>query len=164
MVADRASATVGESDWPAAVDDLVRAARSSRAVHRPVLLLYMLGRAQRHEPREVGFVEVEKALKAALATLGSAKKPDALLPFWHMQSSPFWEVLGAENLPSRETIARPKRTALLEARGALRLGWWDVLIGNDPLVAKLGERILGQLWQTDEERAAAAKLVGFTRP
>lgn len=154
---------VAEAEWLSAVDDLVRAARSSRAVHRPVLLLYLLGRAQRGDSREAGFVEIERGIKAALASLGNAKTPEPILPFWHMQSSPFWEVLGIEGVLSRESTARPTRRALLETKGALRPDWWNALVENEQLIAKLGARVLEQTWRTEEERAEAARLVGFKR-
>ena len=162
MVADGKTPTVAASEWLTAVDDLLL--RASGSVHRPVLLLYLLGRAQRREPREVAFVDVELGIKKALQTMGSAKRADPLLPFWHMQSSPFWEVFGSDALPDRESTARPTRRALLQAKGALRAGWWAVLLGDDELVAKLGEQILIHLRPAgDEERAAAARLVGFKR-
>jgi putative restriction endonuclease len=154
---------VAEAEWLRATDDLVRTARSSRAVHRPVLLLYLLGRVQRGEPREVEFLEIERGIKEALASLGNAKKPEPMLPFWHLQSSPFWEVLGGEAVPSRESTAKPTRKALLEAKGALRPDWWNALIGNDELIAKLGERVLEQTWPTNEARVEAARLTGFKR-
>ena len=154
---------VAEAEWLSAVDDLVRSARSSRAVHRPVLLLYLLGRAQRSEPREAEFVEIERGIKAALAALCSAKKPEPMLPFWHLQSSPLWEVLGGEATLNRESTARPTRKALLQTKGALRSDWWNALVGNEGLIAKLGERVLEQTWSTDEERVEAARLVGFKR-
>lgn len=163
MEAHSKSTRIAEAEWLSAVDDLVRAARSSRAVHRPVLLLYLLGRVQRSEPREVAFVEVAQGIKAALTSLGSAKRPETMLPFWHLQSSPFWEVLGGEAVPNRESTARPTRKALLEAKGALRTDWWNALVENQGLVAKLGERVLEQIWPTEAARLEAARLVQFKR-
>ena len=160
MATDDGTPSVAASEWLSAVDALVHAARGS--VHRPLLLLYLLGRAQRREPREVAFLDVERGIKTALQTLGSAKRAEPLLPFWHMQSAPFWEVVG-HDLPQPEATAKPKRSALLEAKGALRAGWWDVLLDDEELIAKLGERVLTQAWRSKEERATAAKLVGFKR-
>src|SRR4051812_4697769 len=102
MVAEGETPTIAASDWLAALDTLVRAARASRAIHRPVLLLYLLGRAQRREPREVTFSEVEQGIKKALQDPDRPqKKAEPLLPFWHLRSSLFWEVSG-------EALANPE--------------------------------------------------------
>jgi hypothetical protein len=80
MIADDGPLTVTASEWLAAVDTVVRAAGSARAVHRPLLLLYLLGRAQRREPREVPFVggragDQERAARQGPREEGRASPP-----------------------------------------------------------------------------------------
>lgn len=155
---------VTDVDWLQAVDDLLAASKTAGAPHRPVLLLFLLGRVQRGEEREVSYEIVERGITAVLEETGSAKKPEPLLPFWHLQTSPFWEVLDADALPRRKGKDRPTRRVLIDAksRGAVREAWWAALQGNQTLISALGERLLTSLWADTVVRERVAQLVGFT--
>lgn len=57
----------------------------SRAVHKPLLILFWLGRLQRNEPRTATFADVEGAFKQLLTEFGTASAPATRkLPFWHL--------------------------------------------------------------------------------
>ena len=56
-----------------------------RAVHKPLLILFWLGRLQRNEPRTAAFADVEAAFKQLLTEFGTASAPATRqLPFWHL--------------------------------------------------------------------------------
>jgi len=60
-------------------------AGGGRAVHKPLLVLFWLGRLERGEPRLALFADVEGAFKQLLAEFGSANAPSTRqLPFWHL--------------------------------------------------------------------------------
>lgn len=60
-------------------------ASGGRAVHKPLLILFWLGRLERGEPRLAAFADVEGAFKQLLAEFGSANAPATRqLPFWHL--------------------------------------------------------------------------------
>jgi len=156
---------VTQAEWTTAVSELVDAARSARAVHRPVLLLYMLGRAQRKEAAEVSFQDLESAIGPALDHFGRAKKAEVLLPFWHLQSSPFWHVPNANSFPRREGKDRPTRSALIRgaATGRIKTEWWASLAVPE-LVSTLGESLLRGVWTTSQDQDLACELLRFQRP
>jgi len=60
-------------------------AGGGRAVHKPLLVLFWLGRLERGEPRLAAFADVEGAFKQLLTEFGSANAPvTRQLPFWHL--------------------------------------------------------------------------------
>ena len=60
-------------------------AGSGRAVHKPLLILFWLGRLERGQPRTAAFADVEGAYKQLLTEFGSANAPATRqLPFWHL--------------------------------------------------------------------------------
>lgn len=64
-----------------------------RAPHKPLLLLYALGRIQAGAPRLADFVEAESCLKSLLERFGPpSKAAHPLYPFWHLQGDGLWEV------------------------------------------------------------------------
>lgn len=75
----------------------------ARAPHKPLLLLMMLARLQRGEPRLIGYQQLEAPLKKLLTDYGPQRRhghqPE--YPFWNLQRDSIWEV--------------PERAALLTA-------------------------------------------------
>jgi len=56
-----------------------------RAVHKPLLVLFWLGRLERGEARLAAYADVEGAFKQLLTEFGSANAPATRqLPFWHL--------------------------------------------------------------------------------
>jgi len=162
--AARPASSVGREEWLLAVSELVAAACSAQAVHRPSLVLFMLGRAQRRESSSVTFQDLEIAIGPTLEQFGRAKKAEVLLPFWHLQSAPFWEVQDADALPRRAGKDRPTRSALVRSRavGRVKDNWWACLASAD-LVGALGEAILAGLWQTAADQDRVCQLLRFRR-
>jgi putative restriction endonuclease len=74
-----------------------------RAPHKPLLLLYALGRIQAGAPRLVDFVEAEPCLKALLDRFGPpSKAAHPLYPFWHLQGDGLWEVPRGKDATRRD--------------------------------------------------------------
>jgi putative restriction endonuclease len=60
-------------------------AGGGRAVHKPLLVLFWLGRLERGEPRLAAFSNVDEAFRQLLTEFGSTNAPvTRQLPFWHL--------------------------------------------------------------------------------
>ncbi|HOX44437.1 MAG TPA: hypothetical protein PK668_12610 [Myxococcota bacterium] len=74
--------------WDQVVGELgVWKRHGERAVHKPLLLLFLLARAQRGQSPRLPFSEIEAPLRDALLDLGPPWKvvhPE--YPFWHLQA------------------------------------------------------------------------------
>lgn len=71
-----------------------------RAPHKPLLLLFALGRILNSRKRFLTYEEIEPRLKELLCNFGTPRNslhPEA--PFSHLCTDGLWEVQGAENLP-----------------------------------------------------------------
>lgn len=56
-----------------------------RAVHKPLLILFWLGRLERKESRMAAFADVESAFRQLLVEFGSANSPNTRhYPFWYL--------------------------------------------------------------------------------
>ncbi|MEV7952693.1 phosphorothioated DNA-binding restriction endonuclease [Streptomyces sp. NPDC088141] len=97
-----------------------------RAPHKPLLLLYALGRFQEDADGELRYSAVETDLKRLLAEYGPANKTTPAYPFHHLVSDGVWEVRtdrgpgspGSEVLKLRATGAAGRLAP--ELRAALR--------------------------------------------
>jgi putative restriction endonuclease len=63
-----------------------------RAPHKPLLLLYLLGRIARGEENSVSFDEVDENVGQLLDEFGPPRKTQAIMPFWYLQNDGFWEL------------------------------------------------------------------------
>lgn len=63
-----------------------------RAPHKPLLLLYALGRFQEDADGELRYTAVEEDLKRLLAEYGPANRTSPAYPFHHLVSDGVWEV------------------------------------------------------------------------
>lgn len=71
-----------------------------RAMNKPLLLLFALGRVQRKQPRLATYAEIEPELKQLLTTFGSRRSgPHPEQAFWHLQTDGLWDLdHSADNL------------------------------------------------------------------
>lgn len=155
---------ITREEWIAAIDELVRAARAARAPHRLILVLFLLRRAEAGQSGAVTFLEVEAGISPALALIGRAAKPEPLLPFWHLQSSPFWVVENAGALPRRQGKDRPTRRTLVEqkARGMVLAAWWAAVLGDQALRAEVIKSLLEAVSDSTSVRSEVATILGFS--
>ena len=67
-----------------------------RAPHKPLLVLYAIGRLLRDEVRLIPYSEVEQSLKQLLREFGPRRQRDKPQePFWRLQKDGVWEVTDA---------------------------------------------------------------------
>ena len=63
-----------------------------RAPHKPLLILYMLGRLQRGETGPVSFDEMETGVSSLLDEFGPPRKTQPIYPFWYLQNDGLWQL------------------------------------------------------------------------
>lgn len=80
-------------DWLARAGSLRQwTGNGVRAPHKPLLLLYALGRYQRDAGQELVYSAVEEDLKRLLAEYGPGNRTTPAYPFHHLVSDGVWEV------------------------------------------------------------------------
>src|SRR6202140_1084502 len=83
-----------------------------RAPHKPLLILYALGRWQRGLP-EVTFLETELELTALLREFGPPRRSDhPEQPFWRLPNDGVWNVTAPAGLATKKRGHIPLVTAL----------------------------------------------------
>src|SRR5438270_12084348 len=83
-----------------------------RAPHKPLLVLYALGRGQQGKS-EVTYAEAEPDLTALLREFGPPRKSDhPEQPFWRLQGDGVWTVTALSELPLKRGDGIPRVTAL----------------------------------------------------
>ncbi len=118
-----------------------------RAPHKPLLLLFALGRILRGEPRLVRFGDVERHLDGLIAEFGPPRKHTrgrARYPFWHLCNDGLWE------LPQRAAIIaggldrsnEPPIAVLREARGGFPEALHLQLVAQPWLCVTLIEQLI----------------------
>lgn len=120
---------------------------TQRAVHKPLLTLMLLARAQRGESNEVRYADIADDLKAALAQFGPPRRvhhPE--FPFWYLQNDGFWEIPHGGRLPSRAGKKQPTHRALIDndVVGRVPLVRWQELQGED--IPALARKVLEEFW------------------
>ena len=117
-----------------------------RAPHKPLLVLYALGRWQ-GGLTDVGFRETEKDLKELLREFGPPRKSDLPEePFWRLQHDEVWTVHAPEGLALKAGHKIPRITELrshnvrAEFSGDVR----TALANDENLLSEIAGRILEQ--------------------
>ena len=71
-------------------------ARGDRAPHKPLLVLWAIGRCLRGEPRMASYGDVATSLGALLREFGPSRRSvHTSFPFWRLRADGVWEVDGA---------------------------------------------------------------------
>ncbi len=123
----------------------VWAQKGERAPHKPLLLLWALGRLQAGKPRLVPFMEIEEPLRNLLREFGPPRKsyhPE--FPFWHLQTDHLWEIPGMETLPRRRGSSNVTAKNLREGgiAGGFPVEVFTALRNDPVLLGTLARRIL----------------------
>lgn len=117
-----------------------------RAPHKPLLVLYALGRWQRGLP-EVTFAEAEPALTALLREFGPPRRSDhPEQPFWRLQRDGDWVVAAPEGLPLKagDTIPRVGALRRPEVRAGFAPAVQAALAADPGLAAAIAGRLLAR--------------------
>src|SRR3954451_11316603 len=114
-----------------------------RAPHKPLLVLYALGRWQRGLI-DVTFREAEPDLTALLREFGPPRKSDhPEQPFWRLQRDGVWAVRAPAGMPLKTNDDIPRVTALRthEVRAGFSADVRAALAADPGLVAVIATRI-----------------------
>ena len=109
--------------------------KGERAPHKPLLLLWALGRCARGEERIISYAQVDEAMRPLLAEFGPPRTsyhPE--YPFWYLRNDGLWEVEGVAEARVREGKAdQPTKGELIRvgATGGLVIDVYD-LVRSDP--------------------------------
>jgi putative restriction endonuclease len=115
-----------------------------RAPHKPLLILYALGRWQRGL-KEVTFREAEPELKKLLQKFGRPRKSDhPEQPFWRLQRNKVWVVHAPANMPLKPRKDIPLVGALRspEVRAEFTPDVQAALTADPGLVERIAGRVL----------------------
>ena len=115
-----------------------------RAPHKPLLMLYALGRCQQGKKRLVHYREVEKHLLSLLRRFGPpAKTFHPEFPFGRLPNDQLWEIPGVEAV-SRTKSDDLRKSSLIkhDIRGGLRKADYEILSGDDHLTRKAANLLL----------------------
>lgn len=87
-----------------------------RAPHKPLLVLYAIGKLLRDESRLTSYTDVEKKMSYLLTEFGPNRKTVPAYPFWRLQNDGIWEVSNADRI--RESASGDARIIDLREYGA----------------------------------------------
>ena len=121
---------------------------NERAVHKPLLTLLLLARAQRGESNQVPFADIDDTLSDALEAFGPQRKnQNTHHPFWYLQSNGFWKVIDAEKIPKGKAN-EPSRSQLKHhhAIGMIPNKLWAQLGKHQHLIPELSQQVLDEFW------------------
>ena len=118
--------------------------RGQRAPHKPLLLLYALGRCARGEPREVEYRTVDEKLAALLRDFGPSRKSvHTEYPFWRLQNDGIW-LLSKTDLVTRQGHTDAKKSELLKynVRGGFPENIYTIFQRNPARIVDVARRLL----------------------
>jgi len=118
---------------------------SERAPHKPLLLLYALGRAGRNNDRLMPYSEVDRALHELLKEFGPHRRSiHTEYPFWRLQHDGIWQISASTALERRGSNAEPKKSELLKhgVQGGFPPDIWAALQQDPSLALALAHIIL----------------------
>lgn len=86
-----------------------------KALHKPLLLLLVLGKYSRGCSRIIPFKDLENELTNLLKKCGPiSKSSNPHLPFWHLQNDGIWELINDENLRDRKGHSDPTSKLMID--------------------------------------------------
>jgi putative restriction endonuclease len=120
--------------------------KDQRAPHKPLLILYALGRWARGNTSAIPFREVDRDLTALLKEFGPPRQsyhPE--YPFWRLQNDGVWVVQATGIMKARQSNTDPPRSELLthEACGAFADEVQAALASDPALVTDIAGLTLG---------------------
>lgn len=118
-----------------------------RAPHKPLLLLYALGRVANSNDRLIPYADVDRDLRALLMEFGPQRStchPE--YPFWRLQNDGIWELTNIEQVESRKGNSDGKKSELLKYAvcGGFILEIYALLQTRPSLVSEIALEILSQ--------------------
>lgn len=118
-----------------------------RAPHKPLLLLYALGRCIRGEDRLIPYAQVDPALRELLIEFGPPRKSQhPEYPFWRLQNDGIWTLDDTGGLTRRQSNTDPTRRSLLDrdTAGGFTAPIYALLRRDPSLVERIARFILNE--------------------
>ena len=116
-----------------------------RAVHKPLLILFELGRILRGEPARIDYNILEPKLMSLLEEFGpSGAAKSRHFPFWHLQTDGIWQLHGPEHILNRPPGATPNISELREnhVTGEIVPEIRNALQADTNLLAEVAQRLV----------------------
>jgi putative restriction endonuclease len=116
-----------------------------RAPHKPLLVLYALGRWQRGDRADIPFRDADPDLTVLLKEFGPSRRsyhPE--YPFWHLQNDGVWALRATGAMKARKGNTDPPKRELLshDARGGFTPDVQAALRADPALVTEIAARLL----------------------
>ena len=113
-----------------------------RAPHKPLLILYALGRLARGEPRLVSYDEVVDDLKRLLKEFGPYRQTySPSYPFVRLCNDGIWEIAGLEPLKTNKDWTDRELTSNQTAGGFTEEAY-NILKDNKALIVEIASKLL----------------------
>ena len=136
---DQAGLLVVREHWLEKIQGIKQWSRDGkRAPHKPLLILYALGRLQRTGTSASSFVEAEPIVDRMLADFGPPNKTSSAYPFHHLESDGFWNVDALDGYSGTSRI----RLRANAATGSFSPDLEAALVADPALVVLLGRAVL----------------------
>ena len=119
--------------------------KGQRAPHKPLLILYALGRCYRSEDRMVAYSEVDPVLIKWLVSFGPFRKVNhPEMPFWHLQDEGLWELEGTEQVKLQTGRKDASRGELLnhDVHGGFPHEIYELISANPRLLVEIARELL----------------------
>ena len=118
-----------------------------RAPHKPLMLLYALGRLVNDDLRLIPYVDVERDLRSLLIEFGPERQsyhPE--YPFWRLQRDEIWELDYIEDVQARKSNTDAKKSELIKfgVTGGFKPEVFELLRSSQSLVSEIALEILAQ--------------------
>ncbi|MBI5860715.1 MAG: HNH endonuclease [Rhodocyclales bacterium] len=116
-----------------------------RAVHKPLLVLFALGKIGSGETAMLDWNDVEPCLKELLDEFGpDGSSKNRHNPFWHLRTDNLWALAGPPSILGRAPGATPTLTELRtnHVRGGFPAALHSALTRDPALVATIAQRIV----------------------
>ena len=116
-----------------------------RAVHKPLLVLFAIGRCLNDNQRQIPFVELDGPLIELLKDFGPPRKSfHSEYPFWRLQNDGIWELRNAEKCEARNSNTDAKKSELRKhgVTGGFTLEVFDSLRSSPELAYEIARDLL----------------------
>ncbi len=115
-----------------------------RAPHKPLLILYALGKCSRNEERLIGYREIDEKLGTLLKEFGPPSPTKPQYPFWRLQKDKLWEIHDKDLIKFENKSGDMPRPILLErnSQGGLPEKIYTALSQNKQLLSDAAQRLL----------------------
>jgi len=148
-----------QQDWIERVGAIRKWTRGGeRAPHKPLLLLFALGRLQRigrNEP--IRYVDAELPLASLLADFGPPRQTSPAYPFRRLANDGLWVL----STPSGQSVEdQPAALRRADARGVLETQFAEALLGDSALLSRVARFLLDSEFP-DSLHAAICTQVGL---